>query len=80
MAKYHDDLVADVRKRQEEGMESKIHVDEKTWWSSLPHVLLFYAKGYTGVEISFIMPFHAYLHCGFNLEACTLQVPPQMVI
>lgn len=45
MAKYHDDLVADVRKRQEEGLEGKMQADEKPWWSSLPDVLLFYAKG-----------------------------------
>ncbi|KAH9318621.1 hypothetical protein KI387_020390 [Taxus chinensis] len=54
MAKYHDELVADVRKRQEESLEDttaghvsvrKQKVDEKPWWFHLPDVLLFYAKG-----------------------------------
>ncbi|XP_057837480.1 serine/threonine-protein kinase ATR isoform X2 [Cryptomeria japonica] len=54
MGKYHDELVADIRKRQEENLEDtttghvsirKQKTDEKPWWSHLPDVLLFYAKG-----------------------------------
>lgn len=59
MAKYCDEVLGDVRKRQEENFESASRVlsstsgisasmgsnSEKYWWSYLPEVLLFYAKG-----------------------------------
>ncbi|CAL9149410.1 serine/threonine-protein kinase ATR isoform X2 [Musa acuminata AAA Group] len=54
MAKYCDDLLVDARKRQEDNlaMQSCIagsslnpSTEEKPWWSYLPDVLLFYAKG-----------------------------------
>ncbi|KAI0514246.1 hypothetical protein KFK09_010281 [Dendrobium nobile] len=57
MAKYFDDLHVDARKRQEDnllvghgssaGAGSSLNpaADEKPWWSYLPDVLLFYAKG-----------------------------------
>lgn len=59
MAKYCDEVLADARKRQEENLElgprhvptatsvvgcSNLNV-EKRWWSYVPDVLLFYAKG-----------------------------------
>lgn len=58
MAKYCDEVLADARKRQEENFEhgprlvpsatsvgcSNLKV-EKRWWSYMPDVLLFYAKG-----------------------------------
>ncbi|XP_020579052.1 serine/threonine-protein kinase ATR [Phalaenopsis equestris] len=51
MAKYLDDLHVDARKRQEDnllvGAGGSLNpvADEKPWWSHLPDVLLFYAKG-----------------------------------
>ncbi|PKA50257.1 Serine/threonine-protein kinase ATR [Apostasia shenzhenica] len=57
MAKYCDDLLVDARKRQEDNLlvlhgpssssgGSLINTaDERPWWSYLPDVLLFYAKG-----------------------------------
>lgn len=58
MAKYCDEVLADARKRQEENFEhdprrvqsvsastSSNLNNEKPWWSYLPDVLLFYAKG-----------------------------------
>ncbi|KAJ4962511.1 hypothetical protein NE237_022450 [Protea cynaroides] len=59
VAKYYEDVLADARKRQEETLEpsSRIGVPtsvvaanvnsntEKVWWSYLPDVMLFYAKG-----------------------------------
>ncbi|XP_054777127.1 serine/threonine-protein kinase ATR [Prosopis cineraria] len=58
MAKYCDEVLADARKRQEENFEfGPRHVPaasvvgcsntnvEKHWWSYVPDVLLFYAKG-----------------------------------
>ncbi|PON40311.1 Coatomer beta subunit [Trema orientale] len=58
MAKYCDEVFADARKRQEENSDSgpgKLPststvgssnvVSEKHWWSYVPDVLLFYAKG-----------------------------------
>lgn len=59
MAKYCDEVLVDARKRQEENFElcpriipSKSAIvastnlnSEKHWWSYLPDVLLFYAKG-----------------------------------
>lgn len=58
MAKYCDEVLVDARKRQEENFElgSRIFPSasaiaasskntEKLWWSYLPDVLLFYAKG-----------------------------------
>lgn len=59
MAKYCDEVLADARKRQEENFEldprtipstsaigvSADSVSEKRWWSHVPDVLLFYAKG-----------------------------------
>lgn len=59
MAKYCDDVLVDARKRQEENTElgprmvpsnsavfTSVNTDiEKHWWSYLPDVLLFYAKG-----------------------------------
>ncbi|KAJ0089365.1 hypothetical protein Patl1_32854 [Pistacia atlantica] len=59
MAKYCDDVLVDARKRQEENTElgprmvpsnsgvfTSVNVSiEKHWWSYLPDVLLFYAKG-----------------------------------
>ncbi|KAI4350245.1 hypothetical protein L6164_004717 [Bauhinia variegata] len=59
MAKYCDEVLADVRKRQEENFElgprlvpsvtaaisSSNLSAEKRWWSYVPDVLLFYAKG-----------------------------------
>lgn len=59
MAKYCDELLADSRKRQEENLDlgprivpstsavvgsSNVNT-EKRWWSYVPDVLLFYAKG-----------------------------------
>ncbi|XP_059445807.1 serine/threonine-protein kinase ATR isoform X2 [Corylus avellana] len=59
MAKYCDELLADARKRQEENFDlgprivpptsavvgsSNVNT-EKRWWSYVPDVLLFYAKG-----------------------------------
>uniref|UniRef100_A0A2N9HIL2 Serine/threonine-protein kinase ATR n=1 Tax=Fagus sylvatica TaxID=28930 RepID=A0A2N9HIL2_FAGSY len=59
MAKYCDELLADARKRQEENFDlghrmvpsasavvgsSNVNT-EKRWWSHVPDVLLFYAKG-----------------------------------
>nr|XP_048336390.1 serine/threonine-protein kinase ATR-like isoform X3 [Ziziphus jujuba var. spinosa] len=59
MAKYCDEVLADARKRQEENFElgprtisstsavvvSSNLINEKRWWSYMPDVLLFYAKG-----------------------------------
>ncbi|XVF00830.1 hypothetical protein REPUB_Repub04eG0035900 [Reevesia pubescens] len=59
MAKYCDEVLVDARKRQEENFElgprivpsasaivaSSNSNTEKYWWSNLPDVLLFYAKG-----------------------------------
>ncbi|XP_031124475.1 serine/threonine-protein kinase ATR isoform X2 [Ipomoea triloba] len=59
MAKYCDELLVDARKRQEDKTEPLSRVvpsnfnpvsstslnAEKPWWSDLPDVLLFYAKG-----------------------------------
>ncbi|KAL2643558.1 hypothetical protein R1flu_011145 [Riccia fluitans] len=54
MAKYFDDLLVDARKRQEELQDGRsdpvvqrrhITVDDKHWWTYLPEVILFYAKG-----------------------------------
>lgn len=59
MARYCDELLADARKRQEESLEQgprKVQSsasaigsvnlnNEKPWWSYVPDVLLFYAKG-----------------------------------
>lgn len=52
MAKYCDDLLVDARKRQEDNLASctagsslNPSTEEKPWWSYLPDVLLFYAKG-----------------------------------
>lgn len=57
LAKYCDEVLADVRKRQEESSEAGPRMPsastimsansggEKCWWSYLPDVLLFYAKG-----------------------------------
>ncbi|XP_056170174.1 serine/threonine-protein kinase ATR isoform X2 [Syzygium oleosum] len=59
MAKYCDEVLVDARKRQEENFEpgprtvsssSAVSISanlnaEKCWWSYLPDVLLFYAKG-----------------------------------
>ncbi|CAK9143133.1 unnamed protein product [Ilex paraguariensis] len=59
MAKYCDEVLIDARKRQEENIElgprmissastvvaSTSLNNEKCWWSYLPDVLLFYAKG-----------------------------------
>ncbi|RAL53196.1 hypothetical protein DM860_006868 [Cuscuta australis] len=59
MAKYCDELIVDARKRQEDKTELLSRVvpsnfnpvssaslnAEKPWWSDLPEVLLFYAKG-----------------------------------
>ncbi|KAG9442834.1 hypothetical protein H6P81_018688 [Aristolochia fimbriata] len=58
MAKYCDDLLVDARKRQEDNKEGLVGpqyghrnislasaTEEKPWWSYLPDVLLFYAKG-----------------------------------
>ncbi|XVF45588.1 hypothetical protein PTKIN_Ptkin02bG0218200 [Pterospermum kingtungense] len=59
MAKYCDELLVDARKRQEENFELGSRIvpsasaiaassnsnTEKYWWSYLPDVLLFYAKG-----------------------------------
>lgn len=61
MAKYCDDLLVDARKRQEDNLvvlhsgrgtspsvasgSLNSAADEKPWWSNLPDVLLFYAKG-----------------------------------
>ncbi|XP_023529566.1 serine/threonine-protein kinase ATR [Cucurbita pepo subsp. pepo] len=59
MARYCDELLADARKRQEESIEqgprkvssssaaigSSNMSNEKPWWSYVPDVLLFYAKG-----------------------------------
>jgi serine/threonine-protein kinase ATR len=51
MAKYCDEVLGDARKRQEENVElgprlvpSNLN-NERSWWSYLPEVLLFYAKG-----------------------------------
>lgn len=59
IAKYCDEVLVDARKRQEENFESGPRMipsassivasmssnTEKPWWSYLPDVLLFYAKG-----------------------------------
>ncbi|KAI4367378.1 hypothetical protein MLD38_023121 [Melastoma candidum] len=57
LAKYCDEVLADARKRQEESSEISHRMpsastimsansgSEKCWWSYLPDVLLFYAKG-----------------------------------
>ncbi|OMO80025.1 hypothetical protein CCACVL1_13210 [Corchorus capsularis] len=59
MAKYCDEVLVDARKRQEENLElgpkivpsasviaaSSSSNTEKNWWSYLPDVMLFYAKG-----------------------------------
>ncbi|MCO5595170.1 hypothetical protein L7F22_049209 [Adiantum nelumboides] len=61
LAKYCDDLLGDARKRQEEIQEQSIDrnaksqnaaataktraVEDKPWWTMLPDVILFYAKG-----------------------------------
>ncbi|KAG0457231.1 hypothetical protein HPP92_022388 [Vanilla planifolia] len=49
MAKYCDDLLIDARKRQEDNLLIvgllNTASDERPWWSYLPDVLLFYAKG-----------------------------------
>lgn len=56
MAKYYDDLLMDARKRQEENLHIPSNssgggfalnsvTEEKPWWSYLPEVLLYYAKG-----------------------------------
>ncbi|KAM6558479.1 hypothetical protein CsatA_027718 [Cannabis sativa] len=57
MAKYCDEVLADARKRQEENSDlghgkipsstagSSNSANEKRWWSYVPDVLLFYAKG-----------------------------------
>ncbi|KAK6916768.1 UME domain [Dillenia turbinata] len=59
IAKYCDEVLADARKRQEEGSELGSRIlpsnaniigstnvnTEKPWWSNLPDVLLFYARG-----------------------------------
>ncbi|KAG6548304.1 hypothetical protein Mapa_010357 [Marchantia paleacea] len=54
MAKYFDDLLVDARKRQEELQDGRsdpvlqrrrLTVDDKHWWTYLPEVILFYAKG-----------------------------------
>ena len=51
LAKYYDDLLMDARKRQEEVHISSSNssfnpvTEEKPWWSYLPEVLLYYAKG-----------------------------------
>ncbi|GAU18055.1 hypothetical protein TSUD_51660, partial [Trifolium subterraneum] len=51
MAKYCDEVLVDARKRQEENVElgprlvpSNLN-NERRWWSYLPDVLLFYARG-----------------------------------
>nr|XP_019711022.1 serine/threonine-protein kinase ATR isoform X1 [Elaeis guineensis] len=54
-AKYCDDLLVDARKRQEDNLAMQSSsgaggslnssAEEKPWWSYLPDVLLFYAKG-----------------------------------
>ncbi|KAG1359467.1 serine/threonine-protein kinase ATR [Cocos nucifera] len=54
-AKYCDDLLVDARKRQEDNLATQSSsraggslnssAEEKPWWSYLPDVLLFYAKG-----------------------------------
>ncbi|PNX86835.1 serine/threonine-protein kinase ATR-like protein, partial [Trifolium pratense] len=51
MAKYCDEVLVDARKRQEENVElgprlvpSNLN-NEWSWWSYLPDVLLFYARG-----------------------------------
>ncbi|GMH13512.1 hypothetical protein Nepgr_015353 [Nepenthes gracilis] len=57
VAKYCDEVLVDARKRQEESLELSSRIPssaitvpnsltaEKHWWSHLPDVLLFYAKG-----------------------------------
>ncbi|KAK4477252.1 hypothetical protein RD792_016466 [Penstemon davidsonii] len=59
MAKYIDEVLVDARKRQEESTEPSLRVmpsnlalvastnvnTERRWWTYLPDVLLFYAKG-----------------------------------
>ncbi|KAL6522518.1 hypothetical protein OROMI_031476 [Orobanche minor] len=59
MAKYCDEVLVDARKRQEDGTEQSARVmpsnlslvastkgnSERRWWTYLPDVLLFYAKG-----------------------------------
>ncbi|KAK4437595.1 Serine/threonine-protein kinase ATR [Sesamum alatum] len=59
MAKYCDEVLADARKRQEDSTEQSVRVipsnlalvastsvnSERRWWTYLPDVLLFYAKG-----------------------------------
>jgi serine/threonine-protein kinase ATR len=51
MAKYWDEVLCDARKRQEENVElgprlvpSNLN-NERSWWSYLPEVLIFYARG-----------------------------------
>jgi serine/threonine-protein kinase ATR len=51
MAKYCDEVLGDARKRQEENVElgprlvpSNLN-NERSWWSYLPEVLIFYARG-----------------------------------
>lgn len=58
MAKYCDEVLVDARKRQEGPTDQSVRVmpsnlalasrninSEKSWWTHLPDVLLFYAKG-----------------------------------
>lgn len=47
MAKYNDELLVDARGRQEESFElsPRLKSSSASWWSNLPNVLLFYAKG-----------------------------------
>ncbi|KAL0383895.1 UNVERIFIED_CONTAM: Serine/threonine-protein kinase ATR [Sesamum radiatum] len=59
MAKYCDEVLVDARKRQEDSTEQSVRVipsnlalvastsvnSERRWWTYLPDVLLFYAKG-----------------------------------
>ncbi|PIN25709.1 Protein kinase of the PI-3 kinase family [Handroanthus impetiginosus] len=59
MAKYCDEVLVDARKRQEDNAEQSVRVmpsnsvpvastninTERRWWTYLPDVLLFYAKG-----------------------------------
>jgi serine/threonine-protein kinase ATR len=55
LARYCDDLLTDAKKRQEECQQflakqqsaaiTASKVDEKPWWSLLPDVVLYYAKG-----------------------------------
>ncbi|KAL8556534.1 hypothetical protein ACS0TY_004111 [Phlomoides rotata] len=58
MAKYCDEVLVDARKRQEDSSEQSVRAmpsnlalastnvnSERSWWTFLPDVLLFYAKG-----------------------------------